>query len=104
VKRNGYLPDNYITKDQAKGMGWKQKQGNLSEAAPGKSIGGDIYQNREGLLPRAEGRTWYEADLNYQGGYRNRQRLMYSNDGMIFKTSTHGTGKNPYQLVKKGGN
>jgi hypothetical protein len=34
------------------------------------SIGGDVYQNRSGALPSAPGRTWYEGDLNYNGGYR----------------------------------
>ena len=104
VKRNGYLPDNYITKAVAEDMGWMRKKGNLHRVAPGKSIGGDIYKNYERLLPSTEGRTWYEADLNYQSGYRGTDRLMYSNDGWIFKTHTHGTGINPYQLVKKGGN
>jgi len=100
VKRNGYLPDNYITKDQAKGMGWDPKQGNLSEAAPGKSIGGDIFHNDKGILPSIEGRTWYEADLNYQGGYRGTQRLLYSNDGFVYKSDHYRT----FELIKKGGN
>ena len=100
VKRNGYLPDNYITKDQAKGMGWNPKQGNLSEVAPGKSIGGDPYQNHDRSLPHVEGRNWYEADLNYQGGYRGSDRLLYSNDGWVYKWNHDKT----FQLLKRGGN
>ena len=35
------------------------------------------------------GRIWYEVDINYTGGYRNGQRLIYSNDGLIFVTYDH---------------
>lgn len=37
----------------------------------------------------AEGRVWYEADINYTGGYRRRHRILYSNDGLIFVTYDH---------------
>lgn len=56
---------------------------------PGKMLGGDIYKNREGKLPSAPGRVWYEADMNYKSGYRNRDRILYSNDGLIFVTYDH---------------
>ena len=46
----------------------------------------NLYQNKEGKLPKKIGRTWYEADVNYLGGYRNSHRLIYSNDGLIFIT------------------
>ena len=36
-----HLPDNYITKKEAKELGWVSSEGNLGEVAPGKSIGGD---------------------------------------------------------------
>lgn len=45
------LPDNYITKAQAQALGWVASKGNLAEVAPGKSIGGDVFSNREGRLP-----------------------------------------------------
>ena len=32
----GHLPDNYITKNQAKKLGWVSTAGNLDEVAPGK--------------------------------------------------------------------
>ena len=35
------------------------------------------------------GRVWYEADINYTGGYRNTHRILYSNDGLIFVTYNH---------------
>ncbi len=85
------LPDNYITKAQAMELGWKATLGNLDEVAPGKMIGGDIFANRNGKLPSAPGRIWYECDIDYQGGYRNNARLIYSNDGLIFKTDDHYT-------------
>ena len=49
-------------------------------------IGGDSYKNKEGKLPSAPGRVWYEADINYESGYRNRQRILYLNDGLVFVT------------------
>lgn len=57
--------------------------------APGKSMGGDIFANKEGLLPSAPGRTWYEADINYISGYRGNDRIVYSSDGLLYKTSDH---------------
>ncbi|MCB9330694.1 MAG: hypothetical protein H6574_06400 [Lewinellaceae bacterium] len=89
VSKSGKLPSNYITKAQAKNLGWNPKLGNLDVVAPGKSIGGDIFKNSEGLLPKANGRTWIEADINYSSGFRGSERLIYSNDGLIYKTTDH---------------
>jgi len=50
VFKNGSLPDNFITKAEAKALGWNQNAGNLDAVAPGKSIGGDVFGNKEGLL------------------------------------------------------
>ncbi len=86
---HGNLPENYVTKDQAINSGWKSKNSNLDENLPGKIIGGNIYKNKANKLPNAPGRTWYEADINYTEGYRNRQRLLYSNDGLMFVTYDH---------------
>ena len=85
----GHLPDNYLTKQEARELGWESNEGNLHEVAPGMSIGGDTFGNREGLLPKAKGRKYYECDVNYEGGYRNAERLVYSNDGLIFYTNDH---------------
>lgn len=87
----GKLPDNYITKEEAKALGWNAKLGNLDKVAPGKVIGGNIYGNRDEKLPSAPWRIWYECDIDYQGGYRYNARLIYSNDGLIFKTDNHYT-------------
>jgi RHS repeat-associated protein len=89
LSKNGKLPDNFITKQKAKELGWDPKKGNLNDVAPGKSIGGDIFKNAEGLLPAAKGRVWYEADINYSSGYRGGERLLYSNDGLLYRTTDH---------------
>lgn len=89
VSLYGTLPPNYITQHQAKQMGWKKVLGNLDEVAPGKVIGGGEYQNRDLRLPVKEGRIWYEADFDYDGGFRNSNRLLYSNDGLVFVTYDH---------------
>lgn len=85
----GILPEYYLSKNEAKERGWKAHLGNLSEILPGMMIGGDVYQNRNGHLPQAEGRIWYEADINYVDGYRTRHRILYSNDGLVFVTYDH---------------
>ncbi|MCY8484303.1 hypothetical protein MOC97_02155 [Bacillus atrophaeus] len=83
------MPENYINKGEARKLGWESKKGNLSKVAPGKSIGGDIYKNREKRLPEAKNTVWREADINYITGYRGNVRLLYSNDGLIYKTTDH---------------
>jgi hypothetical protein len=85
----GKLPSNYVTKSEAKALGWQPKLGNLSDVAPGKSIGGDLFKNAEKLLPDKVGRIWREADINYSKGFRGGERLLYSNDGLIYKTIDH---------------
>ena len=86
----GHLPDNYVTKDEAEDAGWKTEGLDIDEACPGKSIGGDRFGNREGLLPNAKGRTWYECDIDYHGGRsRGPKRIVYSNDGLIYYTEDH---------------
>lgn len=89
VKQNGRLPEYYITKGEARRQGWNAGQGNLCDVLPGRAIGGDIFTNRDGNLPEGSGRKWYEADLNYDCGRRNADRLLYSNDGLVFVTHDH---------------
>lgn len=89
IKDHNKLPDNFITKDEARKLGWDPQKGNLHEVAPGKSIGGDVFQDREGKLPRKKGRVWYEADINYKSGHRGKDRIVFSNDGLIYKTEDH---------------
>ena len=85
----GHLPSNYLTKKEAQDLGWIASKGNLWEVAPGMSIGGDRFGNREGLLPKASGRTYYECDIDFDGSYRNAKRIIYSNDGLIYYTEDH---------------
>jgi ribonuclease T1 len=89
------LPPNFITKKEAEKLGWDNSKGNLWEVTKQKSIGGDGFGNMEGLLPKASGRKYYECDINYKGGYRGAERIVYSNDGLIFYSNDH------YKTFKK---
>ena len=89
VHKHGILPPEYVTKKEARDAGWDSQKGNLWDVLPGKAIGGDRFGNREGLLPEEPGRQWYEADLNYDGGHRGADRLVFSNDGLIYYTTDH---------------
>ena len=84
----GHLPANFITKDEAQDLGWPG--GSLEPYAPGCSIGGDRFGNREGLLPRAKGRTYTECDIDTMGARsRGAKRIVFSNDGLIYYTEDH---------------
>ena len=85
----GHLPSNFITKKEAKKLGWVNSEGNLDVVAPGMSIGGDYFGNYEGLLPEADDRDYYECDIDFDGTYRNAKRIVYSNDGLIYYTEDH---------------
>lgn len=85
----GHLPDNFISKTKARKAGWDSKEGNLDEVLPGMSIGGSEFKNYDGQLPDAAGRTWTECDINYTGGYRGAERIVFSNDGLIYYTGDH---------------
>lgn len=85
----GHLPDNFITKKEAKALGWVSSEGNLGQVAPGKSIGGDYFGNFEGNLPEEKGREYHECDIDSDGGYRGAKRIVYSNDGLIYYTEDH---------------
>lgn len=86
ILRYGCLPCNYLTKAEARELGWTAKKDNLGTVMPGCSIGGDEFQNREKKLPDKKGRAWYECDLNTVDGRRSDERLVYSSDGLIFYT------------------
>ena len=82
------LPPNFLTKKEAEKLGWQSNKGNLWDVAYGMSIGGDYFGNREGVLP--EGEEYRECDVNYEGGYRDAERLVYSiDDWDIYYTSDH---------------
>lgn len=80
------LPSNFITKNEAQKLGWVSSEGNLTEVAPGKSIGGDRFGNYEGQLPKG---NYRECDVNYKSGRRGAERIIYSSDGDIYYTDDH---------------
>ena len=88
---NGCLPDNFMTKNEAKALGWPG--GDLTRYAPGMSIGGDYFGNYEGVLPTKDenGRkiTYNECDVNYHGGSRGADRIVFSSNGHVYYTSDH---------------
>ena len=81
------LPSNYITKKEAKSLGWSG--GSLSKIAPGKSIGGDVFTNRQKILP--EGHRYIECDIDTDGkDTRGNERIVYSADDFkIYYTDDH---------------
>ena len=82
------LPSNYITKAEARELGWEG--GSVEAYMEGAAIGGDHFGNYEGLLPESEGRAYTECDIDTNGyGSRGSRRLVFSNDGLYFYTSDH---------------
>ena len=85
----GHLPDNYVTKREAQDLGWTG--GSVERCAgEGTAIGGSRFGNYEGLLPEADGRVYTECDIGTVGrSSRGAQRLVFSNDGLIYYTGDH---------------
>ena len=84
---NKRLPPKFVTKREAQSRGWKPGKDLWSVSAlRGSSIGGDRFNNLEGLLPD---RNWREADLDYRGGRRGGKRIVFSRDGKRFVTVDH---------------
>lgn len=82
----GELPQNFMTKKQAKKLGWSG--GSLEDYAPGMCIGGDYFGNYEGLLPKD--REYHECDIDTLGKKsRGAKRIIYSDDGYIYYTGDH---------------
>ena len=85
----GFLPDYYISLENANQMGYDPKKNFLSSVIPDKTLFKGIYKNKNGHLPEKPGRIWYEADINYTGGKRGTNRILFSNDELIFVTYDH---------------
>ena len=82
------LPDNYMTKAEARELGWEG--GSVEKYKEGAAIGGDIFGNREGLLPKEKGRNYTECDIDTDGEKsRGAKRLVFSSDGLYFYTEDH---------------
>ncbi len=81
----GELPPNYITKDEARDLGWEG--GSVEQVKEGAAIGGDTFGNREGLLPEG---NYTECDLNTLGSdSRGAERLVFSDQGEYYYTGDH---------------
>ena len=87
IKENRELPNYYITKSEAKKQGWIPSKGNLCDAIPGKAIGGDRFSNREKKLPKGE--QYFEADVNYNCGHRDADRIVFTKNGDVWVTHNH---------------
>ena len=85
----GHLPGNYVTKRQAQDKGWSG--GSVERyTGEGTAIGGSYFGNYEGLLPRKEGRTYTECDIDTTGkDSRGAKRIIFSNDGLVYYTEDH---------------
>lgn len=92
LRKTGKLPGNYVTKDKARAAGWEEGKA-LGNHLPDGQIGGDIFENKDGMLPDYPGRTWYEADVGLDNKMkRSKQlgtRLVYSDDGLAYVTFDH---------------
>ena len=84
----GELPKYYASYEYALSKGWRPRKW-PSNFIPNQMITRGQYFNDDGHLPSAPGRVWFEADINYKLGKRNSQRVLWSNDGLIFVTYDH---------------
>ncbi|MBQ2665491.1 ribonuclease domain-containing protein [Methanobrevibacter sp.] len=89
IKEFHKLPSNYITKDEARKLGWQG--GPLKKYAPGKSIGGDTFTNRQHILPDSDSK-YIECDINANGTVRGAERIVYNTGNYkVYYTSDHYT-------------
>lgn len=87
IKEFHKLPSNYITKNEARQLGWQG--GPLKKYAPGKSIGGDTFTNRQHVLPDSDYK-YIECDINANGTSRGAERIVYNTgDYRVYYTDDH---------------
>lgn len=87
IKEFHKLPSNYITKKEAQALGWQG--GPLKKYAPGKSIGGDTFTNRQHILPDSDYK-YIECDINANGSSRGAERIVYNTgDFKVYYTADH---------------
>ncbi len=86
------LPSNYVGKNEGQSL-YESKTGNTFEkwnfnpwTTIGVMIGGDVFDNREGLLPSG---GYHEADVDYSAKNRGTKRLIYQSDCVIYYTADH---------------
>ena len=87
IKEFHKLPSNYITKKEAQSLGWHG--GPLKNYAPGKSIGGDRFTNRQHVLPDSNS-DYIECDINANGTQRGAERIVYNTGNYkVYYTGDH---------------
>lgn len=86
------LPSNYVGKNEGQSL-YESKTGKTFEkwnfnpwTTIGVMIGGDVFDNREGLLPSG---GYHEADVDYSAKNRGTKRLIYQSDCVIYYTADH---------------
>ena len=86
------LPGNYVGKDEGISL-YESKTGNTFSkwnfnpwTTLDVMIGGDVFENREGLLPSG---SYHEADIDYSAKNRGTKRLIYQSDCVIYYTADH---------------
>lgn len=83
------LPQNYISRETAKGEGWTQEDDLHEYFDDDAIIGGDEWDEADAYddIPH-EDRTFYQAWVNYEGGIIDSPEafLLYSDDGLIYST------------------
>ena len=87
LRESGHLPDAYVTKQAAAAHGWHG--GGLCEVWPGHVIGGNLFDNFRRQLPSNPGQVWREADLDETCRSRGPERLIFSDDGLIYVSPDH---------------
>ena len=92
-----YAPEEYKVKHimEQKGVSQKEAQklgwngGPLKEYAPGKSIGGDVFTNRQKILPTSTSK-YIECDIDANGTTRGSKRIVYSTENYkVYYTTDH---------------
>ena len=86
------LPGNYVGKDEGISIYESKTEKTFSKwnfnpwTTLGVMIGGDVFDNREGLLPNG---SYREADVDYSAKNRGTKRLIYQSDCVIYYTADH---------------
>ena len=83
----GKLPSNYITKNEAKKLGWEG--GALEPFMKDGAIGGDRFGNYENSLPGGKNTKYIECDIDTHRKKRGAKRLIISQDGKYYYTNDH---------------
>ncbi|MCR5673691.1 MAG: ribonuclease [Lachnospiraceae bacterium] len=83
----GKLPSNYITKNEAKKLGWEG--GAIEPYKKDAAIGGDHYGNYENVLPGGKKAKYIECDIDTHKKKRGAKRLVISEDRKYFYTVDH---------------